>query len=335
MANATKPGTKPAVPGTKPAAKPAAAPAAKPAAAAPAKPATVPPTKAAPAKAAPPKAAPPVEPEIDETALVPVEEAEVPVDPEVIAAAAAECHDRIINAATQIADSYYELAEALYDADTNKYWSQWGHESFEAFANEELEIGYRKARYFVDIFKAVKAAGLTKEQILSVGWTKMKEIAGPIAKDPETAEKWLEEAGQKSTKELIDTIRESKGAAAKPALMRIAVKFDAETAKLVSDALAVAYTEINKEEPSMALAHICSEWLILKGQSGESATAETYAAFIEQKFGVQVTLTEGEASEGVDDMLDAGEEGEVALEEGEVASESDEVEDLLGGLEEE
>lgn len=292
----------------------------KPAAAAP---------KAAPKAATPPKPGPqrnskkeataPKPTEAESTDLVPAAE-ELP--PEVIEQRAAECKERIAAASQTIGESYYELAEALHEAYEGKYFKQWGFETMEEWADAELDIGFRKAYYFIGIVKAVRAANLTKDQVISIGWTKMALIAPLIEKDPTTAEKWVGEAGEKNAKELNESIRLSKGVKAKPEVLRVSCRFDAEHGKIVTDALTVAYAEIGAEDVSKALAHICSEWVMQKGASGGgAATAEDYAAFIEKKFPFKVTL----------DPVEAGSVEEIVGAEGteEGAEGTDDVSDLL------
>lgn len=320
----------------KPVAKPVAKPAAKPATAAPVKTAAAPAARPVTAKApvaqkqmppkAPAKQTPPKKPVETEVEVVEEEQ----LAPEVIEANAADCRERILSAQTAISDNFYELADALAEADTQKYHVQWGFESFEQFCNAELDLGYRKARYLIEVNKAIVAAGLTKEAVTHIGWTKLKEIAAPIQKDPESAGKWLKEAEKKTTKELIDAVRLSKGTPPKPDVLRVSAKFDAEGGKIVSDALSVAYGDINQEDVNAALLHICSEWLTFKGAGGETATAEDYAKFIETRFAVKVTLEELEASD-LDEALEPEEvepDEDADLESGE-DDEAAEVDDLL------
>jgi hypothetical protein len=219
---------------------------------------------------------------------------------DVISAAAYECREKIQKSLQNIESDFCDLAEALHSADQNRYFAEWGHNSFEEFAEKELEMGYRKARYLVEIHDTILKVGLSRDQVIRVGWTKMRELSGPLKEDPKGAKKLLAEAEKKTVKELMDSIRIRKGVKARSEVLRISVKFDASAGKIITDAVNLANGEIGEENLPKALAHICGEYLMLKGGGAQVSTLEDWIAYINKSFGVILVVSEGEDELGVD-----------------------------------
>ena len=269
----------------------------------------------------------PAKPAVEETKEVVQAEAQVP---EVITKEASECHDRIIQLQANIQNEFWDLSGELVKAEEFHYYRQWGYETLEAFANKELETGYRKMRYLIDIRRTADEFGIPRERIVGIGWTKMKEITGPI-RDAEGAEDkkeaLLKLAEENAMPELSKALKVVKGTPATADVMKLALRFTAETGKVVSDAITVAQAEIGKKDNNDAIGHICSEFVMGRAQGGTAATLEDHLAYISERFNVDLEYTEREAQD-VNDAL--------GLDEGETASKggTDEIDDLLGLSEE-
>jgi hypothetical protein len=204
-----------------------------------------------------------------------------------------ECREKIKMAAANVGNSYYELCEQLHAADLNRYWAEWGFDSFEAYADKELDIGYRKARYLASMYDAFLKANITRDQVVHIGWSKVKEICPLITADPKSAKKWLKEAEKKGIRELAETIRVSKGAPARPDVVRLSLKFEPADGKIVTDALVTAFGEIGEEKADKGIAHICGEWIMTKGAGSPATTLDDWVTYLEKLFGVTLTVEEG------------------------------------------
>lgn len=103
--------------------------------------------------------------------------------------------------------NYLVLAELLAEVNDREYYLDYGFKTFAEYAEVELETKYRKAMYFVDIWKRTKELKINKTKLQQIGWTKAKEIVGVM--DEENAEELMDLAKGKSTKELQEAVAES------------------------------------------------------------------------------------------------------------------------------
>ena len=78
--------------------------------------------------------------------------------------------EKILEAQGQIEGGYLEMAQLLTEAYHGDFHETWGFETFEAYCDKELDIKYRKARYFIDIWDKVKSLDLPKDQVAALGW---------------------------------------------------------------------------------------------------------------------------------------------------------------------
>lgn len=104
-----------------------------------------------------------------------------------------------------IETGYMELARILYwVCDTKSteppyepIYKEWGHSSFDNYAQEELNLHPRKAKYLRRIWfrLEVELAGLNqdvKKEILSLGWTKVRELVRVLTM--QNATEWVDRA---------------------------------------------------------------------------------------------------------------------------------------------
>jgi hypothetical protein len=70
-----------------------------------------------------------------------------------------------------------------------------GKDGFERFVELDLGIKYRKARYLMTFYQTFAPLGITEGKLLKAKYTKTKEILDVVQANPESAEEWLEKAG--------------------------------------------------------------------------------------------------------------------------------------------
>jgi len=118
----------------------------------------------------------------------------------------------------QLETAYMELGRILYqvydvpingDPKNGPIFKQWGYESFQQYAEVELNLKRRKAEHLRSIFYRleVELAGMNpalKQQIINLGWCKVRELVRVLTL--RNAAEWLERAKVCSYPELVEAI---------------------------------------------------------------------------------------------------------------------------------
>lgn len=262
-----------------------------------------------------------------------------------------ECRERINHISHAAEASFLELAELLYEAKTQGYAEVWGFDNFQEWATSEFPMGARKAYYFVEIWETIVECGkkLDRKKLTKLGWTKAKDLASVIS--AENCEEWVDKAQGMTTRELTDetkTFRRKAEATkkARTATTILNLKLEEDEYAPIRDALDFAKTITEHPEDSLALAHVCMEWLEYQ-QAGEVSTPlDNIISLAKRMFGVTLAVVsvddpeeeteeeETEEDESVDITADAEQGIDEDLDEEELEEEGAE-EDPDEGLEEE
>lgn len=263
-----------------------------------------------------------------------------PIEPQVLPddvreRAALACRQRIESSLRTVASAFYELSMGLLEAYENNYPALWGFRNFRAYVEEHLDMKYRRAIYLVDVARALKNAGVERGRAERIGWTKLKEISGPMQERPEEAPRLLELAGSTSSRELKRRLKADNAdqTSPSPEALRLSARFEGPSQRLMEDALAMAYAELGCQDPARGLAHIAAAWLRAQDAghiraSPEAATEpedlDAEIARLEARYGVRLQALE--EAERLEALL-----GKPDPEEGARHFDSDEdVETLLG-----
>ncbi|MDR1945988.1 MAG: hypothetical protein LBQ51_02320 [Desulfovibrio sp.] len=234
--------------------------------------------------------------------------------------AALRCKDRIEEAIKDYTKSFYIISLGFLEAYENNYASIWGFENFSEYVKEHLGMDPRVAYSMVDIGKLIRKFGIEVEQAQRIGWTKLAVVSTAIRGKTEDISRYLEMAENMSREALKDALKaevqvtEARGATTE--IMRMSLKFEGDLAGIMSDALALAYGDIGKEDASFGLTHIAGEWLVARGSAPTGASLEDYISFIHKFYGVRLVRAEEEDS--IDALLTGAaqsQEDDVALEE--------------------
>ena len=200
--------------------------------------------------------------------------------------------------------SYYALGGLLVLVQDNLWWKNdpAQYESFKDYVEQAHGISRRKAFYFMKIYTKLTLAEVPLDDILKVGWTKLKEIADVICK--ENLEAWIECANNTTTMALRAMVKESlKGTleatdvtpAEKSSSSKITFTLHADQKAVVEQAIEQGKGEAGTEYASVALDGICQAYL-----SG----AHTMTKAVEAPAAPQADLATMMAEAGIMEVLE-------------------------------
>lgn len=238
---------------------------------------------------------------------------------------------QVLTATRQVDDRLNLMqGEMLFEVSRNSYWKDWTFTddsgetrpfaNFEEYLNSELDMQRRKAFYLIGIYdKFVVELNLPKEILMSLEWSKAKEVTGVI-----NAENWadiIDKMKTLSVRQLKDWVKALKkpatpatagaapgaegGAApgtegtgttadSEPDVSeRITFKLTAEQLANVKSALSVAESMGAGDKPGNQLDLICSNFVasaVGVGVEGALATLDVLIKSIERSFGVSLEL---------------------------------------------
>lgn len=209
--------------------------------------------------------------------------------------------DLIKIAKDNIETGYIDLCKLLSEAYHRSFFEEWGFEDFEAYCQEELDIKYRKAMYFVEIWDKVKSLKLDKRKVARLGWTKMKEIASVIT--AETAKEWMEKASKMTSRELTEAVkivrkRDVTGVDV-PTVTTMTLRMSESEANIITEAIEEAKKLTENENAVIALEMICQDWLADKGSAPERTNIDDLVAYMEEVYEVKVTYKKAKKKKSV------------------------------------
>jgi hypothetical protein len=195
-------------------------------------------------------------------------------------------------------EDHMSLAALLAEAYNKKYWEEWGFEDFKLYCADELDVQWRKAYYFVDIWNKVEEFNLDVKEVQKVGWTKMKEIATVITK--RNYKGLMKKAQSMNAKDFIDEVRvlrtKQKGKDPRPVTTTINLKANEDEAKTILEAISEAKKLTESANDTVALEMICSDWLEDKGAVPEATPLESKIDFLEKAYGVKLQVVDEEGT---------------------------------------
>lgn len=158
-----------------------------------------------------------------------------------------------------------------------------GHPTFKECCDVEFGVQYRKAAYFMQIFRTLNDKGIKWQDVISVGWTKLKEMLDVM--DASNAVEWATKAKGMSTVELIEHIKKTKSKKGQkvlsaPTTFNKVFKLHPDQKEVVDAALADAKIKGDTEVDTVALELICQQFLgepMGKPMTPEKIIAEYFA----------------------------------------------------------
>lgn len=172
---------------------------------------------------------------------------------------------------------YFKLGGVLAVIQSNGWFMDKGFENFRSFVESECGMAYRKSMYLIQIYNGLVESGVKWEQVKHLGWTKLKELAGILT--PDNVDEWVGLAENMTVLQLQEHIKEvSSGSSAKSEkesvddakkTTTITFKVHADQKDTIKEALEKCKHETGTEADSVAIEHICLDFL-----GGESKLAK-------------------------------------------------------------
>ena len=142
------------------------------------------------------------------------------------------------------------------------------HPCFSDYVKKEHGMAYRKAKYLIDIYTALKNAKADPEKFKDISWCKLRVIAPVITS--ENVDEWLDTARQKTVVELIDAVRAVKAKDAPQAISTPPVepsaikkfKLTKDQSAVVETALAQAREMAGTQSDEEALEYVCQSFVL-------------------------------------------------------------------------
>lgn len=215
----------------------------------------------------------------------------------------AELRKAIIDADKDMETNHIRLAELLYTAYHKDFYVQWGYDEgkkgFETFCSTEMNTGYRKAMYLVEVWEAMKNLSISKRDAVSLGWTKLKDIAAVATK--ETVEEWIKKAKEMSTRDLTEAVkitrRSDTSGGGVPSVTTMTLKMSESEANIIMEAIEEAKKVTESDNAVVALEMICQDWMQEKGSSPERTTIEDIIGYVKEVYDVGLVIA---GEEGTD-----------------------------------
>jgi len=169
---------------------------------------------------------------------------------------------------TSVFDTYYELGQTLRKIREGMYYKELGYDSLDDYADKRHGFRYRKASYLIAIIENCEAAGIPKEDVRGITWSKMKEI--PELTEDNRAE-WLKKASELTVEELKAEVKKSKGE--EPSEKKISMVFalSQEQKDVIDSALEIAAKLSGSNIKSYHLEILAQEFLSTYGDDDASA----------------------------------------------------------------
>jgi len=101
-------------------------------------------------------------------------------------------------------DSEVEVAEILYENYQSKAYMQDGYDTFRQYCESKFGMKYRKAMYFVALWRKVKLLDLNPQRIMTIGWSKMIVLEKVLTK--QNSLYWMDAAEQTNLRGLAEIV---------------------------------------------------------------------------------------------------------------------------------
>ncbi len=180
--------------------------------------------------------------------------------------------------------NYFRLGGVLSVIKNNKYFGE--YQSFREKVEAEYSMKYRKAEYLVSIYNNILESGIKWDQVKDIGWAKMKVISGILT--PDNIEEWVEKASSMNRATLENEVKllssgdtdvETSAPVKDSSVSSLSFKVHTDQKDNINAALEKAMEESGTEVKTVALEHICLEYL-----SGGKKTAKVRDMTVKEMF---------------------------------------------------
>jgi len=169
-----------------------------------------------------------------------------------------------------IDDSRYDLYLKLHEVKSKEQFVQWGYETFKDYAESELNLEYRIALWYAQMGETIAKYNIPKDVILSVSWTKFKEIS--LLDDKKEIDRLLKKAPNMTFNEVKETVKQlRKNLAPKKevTITKLTFSLIEDQYEIVKQAIDKAKEAVGTDSTGAALEYICQEFLLADEPIGE------------------------------------------------------------------
>ena len=203
--------------------------------------------------------------------------------------------DLAIEANKSISNNYLLLSKCLFEIFHGELYRDWGYSTFSSYIDEELDFGYRKAQYLVEIWGKVALLKIPNTKLLLIGWTKMAIILKRLT--PETLDFWLDKAANLTVKELTQYIIEGDEAernieTSLAFARRKGFTLRLSDSQIIIDALEEVMQIHDTLDIKQAVSIICQDWLRHKEIKPKEDTLDNQIEYLEKMYGVKLAVVE-------------------------------------------
>lgn len=176
-----------------------------------------------------------------------------------------------------------------------------GDSGWQDYLLNELNVEYRSAMYYIEIYKTCSELGIDEERIANIGWTKLRSVVKVARKvTDKQLDKLLEKASKLTRDELDAYISKNfvGSGAASERISKVVYKFTAmgDEAEYINASVARAQELVEGGDVNSALKHIVREWAMMA--DGVELKLEDAIKAVETRFGVKLAVAgEPEAQE--------------------------------------
>lgn len=193
----------------------------------------------------------------------------------------------------------FKLGGVLSVIQAQGWYMDRGYENFRGYVESECGLNYRKAMYLISIYNGLVESGVKWEQVKHLGWTKLKELSSILTS--ENVADWVAKAEEMTVLQLQEYIKaQSAGSsvggdepttkdAKKTTTMTF--KLHEDQKQTVKEALAKAKHETGTSVDTVALEHICLDFL---GGQSKLAKQPSLQEMMQGKSAEEVLLAFGE-----------------------------------------
>lgn len=213
--------------------------------------------------------------------------------------------DKAFKLVPQLLDSTalsdFKLGGVLSVIQAQGWYMDRGFENFRAYVEGECGINYRKAMYLIAIYNGLVESKIAWEKVKHLGWTKLKELASILTVD--NVDDWVAQAESMTVIQLQEYIKAqsagtatgtgetSKNTGEVKKVVTITFKAHEDQKQTIREAVDKAKHELGTDVDTVALEHICLDFL---GGQSKLANAPTLEEMMKGKSAEEVLQAFGE-----------------------------------------
>jgi hypothetical protein len=197
-----------------------------------------------------------------------------------------------------------DLAEVLHEIYHKELWKDYGYESFQAYSEGELDVGYRSAMYSIKIIETLNRHAIPMDQARQLGWGRLRAILPHITERNVTGV--LDMASTRSVRQIEAEFADGGIVSGSPVASQHAIRFlctEAE-ASAIYDALDEAKRRLETDVSSSAMEFIAQEWMMYSEGGVSNLSLDNIVDFVYRNYGVRLERIADEEQPDIEEIVD-------------------------------